>query len=391
MKQLWIGGAVRTAIGDLSGQFAGVGAVELGRAAVAASLQRAGVAPDVVDEVILGNVLQAGQGQNPARQVAIGCGVPQAVPSYTVNQVCGSGLKAIDLARQAILLGEAGVVVAGGMESMSNAPYILPALRQGARLGDATARDTIVFDGLSDAFGRCHMGMTAENIAASHGLTRDEQDRFALESQRRYAAALAQGRPGEEIVPVVVRQRRGEMVVDRDEHPRADATLEALARLRPAFKPDGTVTAGNASGINDGAAAVVVTGTAELLAADARRVRLRDVVCVGCAPDIMGMGPVGAVRKLLARQRLAVDDIDLWELNEAFAAQSLAVLRELRLAPDRVNVNGGAIALGHPIGCSGARIVVSLIHQMKRQQAALGVASLCVGGGMGLAILLEND
>jgi acetyl-CoA C-acetyltransferase len=359
--------------------------------AVEASLKRAGMAPDAVGEVIIGNVLQAGQGQNPARQVAIGCGVPHPVPSYTVNQVCGSGLKAIDLARQAILLGEAEVVVAGGMESMSNAPYILPSLRQGARLGDATARDTVVFDGLSDVFGRCHMGMTAENIAAAYAITRDEQDRFALESQRRYAAALDQRRPDEEIVPVVVRQRRGEVVVDRDEHPRADATLEALARLRPAFKPDGTVTAGNASGINDGAAAVVVAGTGEVLAADARRVRLRDVVCVGCAPEIMGMGPVGAVRKLLERQRLAVGDIDLWELNEAFAAQSLAVLRELRIEPERVNVNGGAIALGHPIGCSGARIVVSLIHQMKRQQAALGVASLCVGGGMGLAILLEND
>ena len=389
MKALWISGAVRTAIGDLNGQFAGVSAVELGRAAVDASLKRAGVEPGVVGEVIIGNVLQAGQGQNPARQVAIGCGVPNTVPSFTVNQVCGSGLKAIDLARQAILLGEAEVVVAGGMESMSNAPYLLPGLRRGARLGDTVAVDPVVSDGLTDVFGRCHMGMTAERIAAEFGIDRETQDRFALESQRRYACALEKKIPAEEIVPVVVKQRRNEVVVDRDEHPRADTTLEALARLRPAFKPDGTVTAGNASGINDGAAAVVV-GTADHLAQADMRFRLRDVVAVGCDPALMGMGPVGAVRKLLARQRLTTGDIDVWELNEAFAAQSLAVLRELELDPDKVNVNGGAIALGHPIGCSGARIVVTLMHQMKRQGAALGVASLCVGGGMGLAILIEN-
>ncbi len=389
MKALWMSGAVRTAIGDLNGQFAGVGAVELGRAAVEASLKRAGVEPCAVGEVIFGNVLQAGQGQNPARQIAINCGVPNAVPSFTVNQVCGSGLKAIDLARQAILLGETEVVVAGGTESMSNAPYLLPGLRRGARLGDAVAVDPVVSDGLTDVFGRCHMGMTAERIAAEFGIDRETQDRFALESQRRYARALEKQLPAEEIVPVVVRQRRNEVVVDRDEHPRADTTLDALARLRPAFKPDGTVTAGNASGINDGAAAVVV-GTADHLAQADMRFRLRDVVAVGCDPALMGMGPVGAVRKLLARQRLAAGDIDVWELNEAFAAQSLAVLRELELDPDKVNVNGGAIALGHPIGCSGARIVVTLMHQMKRQGAALGVASLCVGGGMGLAILLEN-
>jgi acetyl-CoA C-acetyltransferase len=272
---------------------------------------------------------------------------------------------------------------------MTQAPYILPALRQGARLGDCSAKDTAVSDGLTDVFGHYHMGITAENVAAKYGITREAQDQFALASQQRYAAARKQGVFGGEIVPVTVKQRKGDLVIEHDEHPRPDSTLEALAKLRPAFKPDGTVTAGNASGINDGAASLVVSDGPRGLD-PAQGVRIRDIVCVGCAPELMGMGPVGAVNRLLTRQRMAVGDIEVWELNEAFAAQSVAVLNELRIDPAKVNVNGGAIALGHPIGCSGTRIVVSLIHQMKRQQAALGIASLCVGGGMGLAILLEN-
>ncbi len=389
MKEVLISGAVRTPIGDLNGSLAGISAVELGKLSVAASLKRAGIDQSEVNEVIIGNVLQAGMGQNPARQIAIGCGVPQPVPSFTVNQVCGSGLKAIDLAYRSILLNEAEIVIAGGVESMSNAPYILPSLRQGARLGECIARDTAISDGLTDVFGQYHMGITAENIAVKYGITREMQDHFALESQQRYAAANKKDILKSEIIPVVIKQRKGEIIVEHDEHPRPDTTIEALAKLRPAFKPDGTVTAGNASGINDGAASVVLFDGARN-ADRSQCVRIKDIVCVGCEPELMGMGPVGAVNKLLARQGMNVSNIDVWELNEAFAAQSVAVLHELRIDPAKVNVNGGAIALGHPIGASGARIVVSLIHQMKRQNAGLGIAALCVGGGMGIAILLEN-
>lgn len=389
MKEVLISGAVRTPIGDLNGSLAGISAVELGKLSVAASLKRAGIDQSEVNEVIIGNVLQAGMGQNPARQIAIGCGVPQAVPSFTVNQVCGSGLKAIDLACRSILLNEAEIVIAGGIESMSNAPYILPSLRQGARLGECIARDTAICDGLTDVFGQYHMGITAENIAVKYGITREMQDHFALESQQRYAAANKKDIFKSEIIPVVIKQRKGEIIVEHDEHPRPDTTIEALAKLRTAFKPDGTVTAGNASGINDGAASVVLFDGARN-ADRSQCVRIKDIVCVGCEPELMGMGPVGAVNKLLARQGMNVSNIDVWELNEAFAAQAVAVLHELRIDPAKVNVNGGAIALGHPIGASGARIVVSLIHQMKRQNTALGIAALCVGGGMGIAILLEN-
>lgn len=389
MKEVLISGAVRTPIGGLNGSLAGISAVELGRISVSASLKRAGIDQAGVNEVIIGNVLQAGLGQNPARQIAVGCGIPLQVPAFTVNQVCGSGLKAIDLARRSILLGEAEVVIAGGIESMSNAPYILPALRQGARLGECIAKDTAVSDGLTDVFGQYHMGVTAENVAAKYGITREAQDSFALESQQRYASAHRKDIFKAEIVPVTIKQRKSEIVIENDEHPRPDTTIEALTKLRPAFKPDGTVTAGNASGINDGAASVVIMN-GDRDADRAQCVRIKDVVCAGCEPELMGMGPVAAVNMLLARQRMNIRDIELWELNEAFAAQSLAVLHELCLDPAKVNVNGGAIAIGHPIGASGTRIVVSLIHQMKRQNAGLGIASLCVGGGMGLAILLEN-
>jgi len=389
MKEVLISGAVRTPIGGLGGTLSKVSAVELGKVVAKESLKRSGIQPENIDEVIIGNVLQAGLGQNPARQIAIGCGVPIEVPSFTVNQVCGSGLKAIDLALRSILLGESSAVIAGGIESMSGAPYILPALRQGARFGQSAALDIIESDGLTDVFGQYHMGITAENIAEKFNISRENQDRFAAESQRRCAVALENNIFKDEIVPITVKQRRKEIIVDQDEHPKPGSTFEILSTLRPAFKKDGTVTAGNASGINDGAASLIVAD-ADKFADKSQCVRIRDIVCVGCAPELMGMGPVGAVNKLLKRQGMTINDIDLWELNEAFAVQSLAVLDELKLDSAKVNVNGGAIALGHPIGASGTRITVTLIHQMKRQNAAFGVASLCVGGGMGLAILLEN-
>jgi acetyl-CoA C-acetyltransferase len=391
MRNVIIQGAVRTPIGDIGGSLAKVSASALGAAASAESLRRAGVPADAIGEVIFGNVLQAGQGQNPARQIALAVGVPQAVPAFTVNMVCGSGLKAVDLAWQRIQLGRAAAVLAGGVESMSQAPYLLPALREGARLGNVAALDSVVTYGLTDVFGQVHMGVTAETIAKEFGVSREEQDRFAAESQRKYGAAAKAGLFAAEIVPVTIKDRKGEIVVAADEHPRPQTTAEKLAALRPAFQAGGTVTAGNASGINDGAASMLVLADdSPLVVRSVPAVRIRDCVSVGCSPATMGMGPVGAVRKLLADNRLAAGDIDLWELNEAFASQSVAVLRELGLEAGRVNVNGGAIALGHPIGASGARVVVTLIHQMKRQSAALGVASLCIGGGMGIAILLEN-
>jgi acetyl-CoA C-acetyltransferase len=391
MRNVIIQGAVRTPIGDIGGSLAKLSAVALGTAASAESLRRAGLSANQVNEVIFGNVLQAGQGQNPARQVALAAGVPQSVAAFTVNMVCGSGLKAIDLAWQRILLGRADAVLAGGFESMSQAPYLLPALREGARLGNAVAVDSVVYDGLTDVFGQVHMGVTAETIAKEFGVTREAQDRFAYESQQKYFAASEAGHLAEEIVPLKIKDRKGEITVSADEHPRPQTTFEKLSALRPAFQANGTVTAGNASGINDGGASMLVLAEdSPAASSSAPSVRIRDIVSVGCAPATMGMGPVGAVRKLLADNKLSSGDIELWELNEAFAAQSLAVMRELGLDPVRVNVNGGAIALGHPIGASGARVVVSLIHQMKRQSAGLGVASLCIGGGMGIAILLEN-
>lgn len=389
MKEVLISGAVRTPIGGLCGGLSESSAVELGKIVALESLKRSGIQAENIDEVIIGNVLQAGLGQNPARQIAIGCGVPITVPSFTVNQVCGSGLKAIDLAFRSILLGESSAVIAGGIENMSGAPYILPALRQGARFGKSIALDIAENDGLTDVFGQYPMGITAENIAEKYNISREDQDRFAAESQRRCAVAVENNIFKDEIIPVTVKQRRKEIIIAQDEHPKPASTFEILSTLRPAFKKDGTVTAGNASGINDGAASVIIAD-ANKFADKSQCVKVRDIVCVGCAPELMGMGPVEAIKKLLKRQGLNTNDIDLWELNEAFAAQALAVLAELKLDPAKVNVNGGAIALGHPIGASGARITVTLIHQMKRQNATFGIASLCVGGGMGLAILLEN-
>jgi acetyl-CoA C-acetyltransferase len=389
MKEVLISGAVRTPIGALGGSLSKVSAVELGKAAATASLERSGINAKEVNEVIIGNVLQAGLGQNPARQISIGCGIPDEIPAFTVNQVCGSGMKAVDLALRSVLLGEAEIVIAGGIESMSGAPYILPTLRQGARYGKSAALDIVEHDGLTDVFGQYHMGITAENIAEKFGISREDQDRFAEESQLRCAKAMENNIFQQEIVPITVRNRKQEIIIGKDEHPRPDTSFEILSKLRPAFKPDGTVTAGNASGINDGAASLVMA-EASRFTDKSQCVRIRDAACVGCAPEVMGLGPIGAVKKLLERQGMTTKDIDLWELNEAFAVQSIAVLEQLGLDPAKVNVNGGAIALGHPIGASGARIIVTLIHQMKRQNASLGVASLCIGGGMGLAVLLEN-
>jgi acetyl-CoA C-acetyltransferase len=392
MRKALIAGAVRTPIGSMNGVFAGVRAVDLGVTAAREVLRRTGVDPNLIEEVILGNVLQAGQGQNPARQVALGAGLPETVPAFTVNKVCGSGLKAIELGWQSIVLGRADVVLAGGMECMSQAPYLLPSMRAGARMGDAKAVDGMIFDGLGEIFNNYHMGLTAENVAAQYGITRQEQDEFAFRSQQKCGEAIRAGRFQSEITPVRIKQKKGETVIEADEHPRPDTSLEKMAALRPAFKPDGTVTAGNASGINDGAAAVLLVAEDTVpagLCLDGA-VRLIDVRSSGCNPAVMGLGPIGAVRRLLEKTGLGVADIDLWELNEAFASQSIACIRELGLDIARVNVNGGAIALGHPIGCTGARVTTTLIHEMKRRDARRGVAAMCIGGGMGIAGLVER-
>jgi acetyl-CoA C-acetyltransferase len=392
MQEAVIVSAVRTPVGTFGGAFKDVPATELGAQAVLAALERAGIAGEDVDEVVLGCVLQAGLGQNPARQAALGAGIPKEVPATTINMLCGSGLKAVAIAAQMIRAGDAEIVVAGGMENMSRAPYLAPAARFGARLGPSTLIDSMVHDGLTDAFHDIHMGITAENLASQYGITRAAQDEFAAASQQKAARAVEERRFSDEIVPIEVPERRGTRIIDNDEGPRADTTVDGLAKLRAAFQRDqGTVTAGNASGINDGAAAIVVMSAA--------RARERGLVplgtveshaSVGVEPAIMGIGPVPAVRKALESAGLQLADIDLFELNEAFAAQSLAVIAELGLDPDRINPNGGAIALGHPIGASGGRILVTLLHEMKRTHATRGVAALCVGGGQGQAAVIRN-
>ena len=391
MRDVLLTGAVRTPIGSMSGAFANVSAVELGVASAAETLKRTGASPDQVEEVIFGNVLQAGQGQNLARQVSIGVGVPVGVPSFTVNKVCGSGMKAIELAWQAVALERANVVLAGGTENMTQAPYLLPSMRGGARLGDAAAVDSMVHDGLTDVFNRYHMGITAENVAEKYNVSREQQDEFALNSQRKAGEAMKAGRFNDEITPVTVKGRKGDTIVDTDEYPKPDSTADTLAKLRTAFKKDGTVTAANASGINDGASSVLVVGADAANGIDtSNAVYLRDVRSSGCDPATMGMGPVGAVKKLLKHNNLKIEDVDLWELNEAFAAQSIAVVNELGMDATKVNVNGGAIALGHPIGCSGARIVATLIHELKRRGSRYGIAAMCIGGGQGIGCLVEN-
>lgn len=392
MRNVLLVGANRTPIGAMSGAFADTSAVDLGIATANEAFARSGATPDQIEEVIYGNVLQAGQGQNPARQISIGSGIPESVSSFTVNKVCGSGMKALELGWQSIALDRANVILAGGTENMTQAPYLLPSMRSGARLGNVQAIDSMVADGLTDVFNQYHMGITAENIAEQFSITRDEQDAFSLGSQQKYATAQEEGRFNDELVSVTVKQRRKEIVVDTDEYPKADSSLEGLGKLRPAFKKDGTVTAANASGINDGSSSVVLVSEEDApdnINTD-NAVYLRDVRSSGCSPTTMGLGPIATTRKILEHNGLSIDDIDLWELNEAFAVQSLAVVRELGIDADKVNVNGGAIALGHPIGCSGARIVTTLIHELKRRGGRYGIAAMCIGGGQGIGCLIEN-
>ena len=389
MEEVFIVAARRTAIGRLNGAFSGTSAVELGTAVVRAVLADTGVDPGQVSELIFGNVLTGGLGQNPARQTAIGAGLPVAVPAMTINKVCGSGQKAIHLGAQAIRCGDADIVIAGGQENMTRAAHVLP-LRQGIKLGDMTARDTVMTDGLVDAFNNVPMGITAENIAQRHQISREEQDEFALASQHKAEAAIAAGRFVDEIVPVEVTERRQTRVVDTDEHPTRGSTLEGLAALRPAFDKAGTVTAGNASGINDGAAAVLLVSGRKLKELDLTPLaRIVSYASSGVEPLVMGLGPIGASRRALAKAGWQAGDLDLIELNEAFAAQSIAVNRDMGWDTGRVNVNGGAIALGHPIGASGCRVVVTLLHELRRRQAKRGLASLCIGGGMGVALCVE--
>jgi len=392
MKEVVIVSAVRTPIGAYGGAFKDFSAVELGVVAVKEALNRANVNPEMVDEVIFGNVLQAGLGQNVARQVSMGAGIPEYVTSFTVNKVCGSGLKTVALAAQAIKAGDADIVVVGGTENMSQAPYLLKNHRWGQRMGNGEILDYMVDDGLTDVFNHYHMGITAENVAEKYNITREEQDQFALTSQLRAEEAIKSGRFRDEIVPVVIPQRKGDpKVVDTDEYPRFGTTIEALAKLRPAFKKDGTVTAGNASGINDGAAALVVMSKEK--ADELGITPLAEIVSYaapGVDPSIMGTGPIPASRKALEKAGLTIEDIELVEANEAFASQALSVAKDLNLNLDITNVNGGAIALGHPIGASGARILVTLIHEMKKRDNKLGLATLCIGGGQGITMIVKR-
>ena len=387
-----IAGAVRLAIGSFGGTLSNTHVTDLGAAVLKQALNRAGVEAEAIQEIIMGNVVQAGAGMNPTRQAAIKAGIGQDIPSYTVNKVCGSGLKSVALAAQSIRAGDEDTFLVGGMESMSKAPYLLPKARAGYRLGHGELIDSMVYDGLSCSLSNfIHMGITAENIAERYNVSRDEQDAFALESQTRAAKAIAGGRFRDEITPYEVPQRKGDPVVfDTDEYPRA-TTSERLGKLRPAFKKDGTVTAGNASGINDGAAAMVVTSESRANALGLKpQAMIRAYASSAVDPLYMGMGPVPAVTKVLEKAGLAATDIDLFELNEAFAVQSVAVVKELGLDPGRVNVNGGAIALGHPLGASGARILTTLIYEMEKRDARKGIAALCIGGGQGFAVLVER-
>ncbi|MDI6879049.1 MAG: acetyl-CoA C-acetyltransferase [Desulfitobacteriaceae bacterium] len=392
MQDVVIVSAVRTALGSFQGSLGSIPAVELGALVIKEAMRRAGVTPEQVDEVIMGNVLQGGLGQNPARQAAIKAGLAQEVPAWTLNKVCGSGLKTVVSAAQAIMTGDAEVIVAGGMENMSLSPYLLTKARTGYRMGDDRIVDSLIHEGLWDAFYDIHMGVTAENIAEEFGFSRQDQDAYSLSSQQRTEAAIKAGRFVDEIVPVPIPQRKGDPILfAQDEFPRLGTTAEALAKLRPAFKKDGTVTAGNSSGINDGAAAVVLMSKkkAESLGLTPL-VSLVSWASAGVDPRIMGTGPIPASRKALAKAGLKIEDIDLVEANEAFASQTLAVARELKLNMTKTNVNGGAIALGHPIGASGTRILVTLLYEMQRREVSRGLATLCIGGGQGIAIVVQR-
>lgn len=390
-KDVVILSAARTAVGTFGGTLKNVSAVRLGELVVRESMRRANIEPEQVDEVVMGCVLQAGLGQNVARQMAMHAGVPKEIPSMTINKVCGSGLRAVMLAAQIIKAGDADIVVAGGAESMSMAPFAVPKARWGARMGDSGFVDIMIRDGLWEIFNDYHMGLTAENIAEKYGITRQQQDEFGFESQKRAQAAIEAGRFKEEIVPVVIPQRKGDaLVFDTDEHPR-QTTLEKMAALKPAFKKDGTVTAGNASGINDGAAAMVVASSDAASKLGAQPLaKIRSYAAAGVDPAYMGLGPIPSSRKAMEKAGITVGDLDLIEANEAFASQALAVARELELPLDKTNVNGGAIALGHPIGASGARILTTLLFEMKKRESGMGLATLCIGGGQGCAMVVER-
>ncbi len=393
MREVVIVAAQRTPIGAFGGAFKDVSAVELGKVAVKGALESINLDPKEVDELIFGNVLGAGLGQNVARQVAVGAGIPIEKPSVTINKVCGSGLKTVSLAAQSILAGDADVIVAGGTENMSASAFVLPGARWGLRMGDGKVVDTMLKDGLMDAFGDYHMGITAENIAEKYNLSREEQDELATASQNKAEAAITSGRFKEEIVPVSVPQRKGDdLVIDTDEFPRFGTTQAGLAKLRPAFKRDGgSVTAANSSGINDGAAAIILMTKekAEALGLEVLA-SIKSYASAGVDPSIMGTGPIPATRIALEKAGLTIDDIDLVEANEAFAAQALCVLKDLEVDMEKVNVNGGAIALGHPIGASGARIFVTLLHEMKKRDVKRGLATLCIGGGQGISVIVER-
>lgn len=391
MREVVIASAVRTAIGKFGGSLLPLSAPELGAIVIKEALKRANVPGEKVDEVIFGNVLQAGLGQNPARQASIKAGLPIEVPAFTVNKVCGSGLKCVELAAQSILAGDNDVVVAGGMESMSNAPFVTSGkARWGLRMGDSKLVDVMIKDGLWDAFNNYHMGITSENVAEKFGVTREDQDEVSARSQQRAIAAIKSGAFKDEIVPVTIKTKKGETVFDTDEFPREGTTTEILAKLRPAFKQGGTVTAGNASGLNDGAAALVIMSAEKAQELGIKPMaKILSYASAGVDPAIMGIGPIPASRKALSKAGLEVKDLDLIEANEAFAAQFVEVGCELNFDPDKVNVNGGAIALGHPIGASGARILVTLLYALKNRDKKLGLATLCIGGGMGTSAVVE--
>ncbi len=391
MREAVIVSAVRTPVGSFGKSLAGVSAVDLGVVALKESLNRINLDPRQVDEVILGNVLQAGLGQNPARQVLIHAGMPDEIPALTINKVCASGLKSVILAAQAVMLGDADVVVAGGIENMSQVPYALKNARWGHRMGDGNLVDLMIMDGLWDAFNGCHMGVTAENVAARHGITREDQDEFSCLSQQKAEAAIKAGVFVEEIVPVPIPQRRGKPIMfDCDEHPRFGTTLEDLAKLKPVFKPNGTVTPGNASGINDGAAIIIVMSDKKAAELGLRPMAvIRSFASAGVDPSVMGLGPLPASKKALAKAGWNVGDLDLIEANEAFAAQAIAVNRGMEWDCSKVNIYGGSIALGHPIGASGGRIFTTLLYGMQRLGAKKGLATLCIGGGQGSAITVE--
>ncbi|MEW6372217.1 MAG: acetyl-CoA C-acetyltransferase [Pseudomonadota bacterium] len=392
MEDVVIVAAGRTPVGKFGGSLAKIPAAELGAHVIRQLLAKTGIDPASVNEVIMGQVLTAGAGQNPARQAALKGGLPDMVPAYTINKVCGSGLKATHLATQAIRCGDASIIIAGGQENMSASPHVLNGSRDGFRMGDAKLVDTMIVDGLWDVYNQYHMGVTAENVARKYEISRAEQDEFALQSQLKAEAAVKEGRFKDEIIPVEIPSKKGVTVFDTDEYPKHGSTIEALASLRPAFNKEGTVTAGNASGINDGAAAVIM-----MSASKARELgltplaRIKAYSSAGLDPSIMGMGPVSASRLCLQKAGWTHQDVDLMEINEAFAAQAIAVNKEMGWDTSKINVNGGAIALGHPIGASGARVLVTLLHEMVRRDAKRGLASLCIGGGMGVALAVERD